>query len=187
MSAAPRCPRLAETLRLVAARAEDRLSGAESRALKEHLSGCRPCADAALRLDPTLLFAPLSVGAERPSRAESGEARRLAADVLSAIELERARRRLSPAAPRVALRAASVALLAGGLLALLRGSRPAPQPPSVVLRTPVRAEAPVSAARDSAPLVIDDLRNREATVYQFASTSSQEPNVVFVVDRNADI
>ena len=180
------CPRSAEMRRLVAARLDDTISPAGSRALKEHAPACPACSSEVLAIDPTLLFSSLAL--EVPSRGDESESRRLLADVLAAIDLEGTRRRIARPPRRLVLRAASVVLLAGTLLALLQATK-TPKP----LQSEQRPEALAAQQHQqqktarSAPVLIDHLENPGATVYQFASTSAQEPNIVFVVDRNADI
>lgn len=180
------CPLAARTRALLDARRDDTIGRDESRELKAHLAGCAPCAERARAEDPTLLFAPLASEppARRGASSEASEARRMAADVLAAVEVERLRRRLGAPHRRFVLRAASVAVLAGALATLVHVTRPAPAPEPAA--APAVAAAPESEGLP-APLVIDELKNPGATVFQFASTSVQEPNVVFVVDRNADI
>ena len=203
MSAATPCPSEARTRDLLVRREEDLLSRDETRLLKEHLAACPACRAGALRLDPTLLFAPLAAAEDDARRASrrslESDAATVTADVLAAVEIARARRRIEPVAwwrrpaARTALRAASLALVSGGLVALLasRGSRVAEGPgPAVAVRGP-QALAPASASvapvamKASAPL-IEGLKSPGATIYQFAGAAGQ-PNVVFVVDRNADL
>lgn len=202
MSAAAPCPSGARTRDRLARREEDLLSRDETRLLREHLAACPSCRADALRLDPTLLFVPLAAvedDARRASRRSlESDAAAVTSDVLAAVEIARARRRIEPVAwwrrpaARTALRAASLALVSGGLVALLasRGSRVAEGPgPAVAVRgsqalEPASSVAPV-AMKASTPL-IEGLKSPGATIYQFAGSAGQ-PNVVFVVDRNADL
>jgi hypothetical protein len=192
------CPQAAEMRRLVARRESDELTPAEAPLLSRHLLSCPACSAESVRRDPTLLFASLSVSASSSpaspasASADDLEARSLATATLAAIgRNERVRLRSSPRRP--VLKAASVALLAGALLAFLLGKdvakdrdasakkEPAPSPIVPALLQPIRAE--VSASR---PL-IEEIRNPGARVYQFAAASPKEPNVVFVANPGADL
>jgi len=182
-------------------RADDSISSLESRSLKAHLLSCAACAEEAAAEDPTLLFVPLAASSEgrggrrdeRRSAQDQAEAERVVADVLAAVEVERSRRRLgSSARNRRALIAASVALVGAGLLGYFgwrsRGS--APEMPGSSERIAARRPSSEAAASPAPVLrrpVIEDLKNPGATVYEFASASPQEPTLVFIVDRNADI
>lgn len=175
------CPALPRTRRLVAARLTDTISAADGRTLKDHVASCHACAAEALRLDPTLLFAPLA--GEPALRSREAEGRRMAADVLAAIEVARTERRFGAGPRKIVLRAASVVLLAGALVGLIRMARHREAAPEIA------RQAVPTGARDAAPapLAIEDLHSSGATVYHFAASSSKEPNVIFVVDRNADL
>jgi hypothetical protein len=193
---------------LLAKRADDSISAVESRALKAHLLSCAACAEEAAAQDPTLLFLPLAVSAEgrggrrdeRRAALLKAEADRVVADVLAAVDVERAKRRLGGGVSgevrqRRALLAASVALVGAGLLGYVswkKGRESAPE--RLAAARPVPAVTAVTAAQATRPQsepgdrpVIEDLKNPGATVYEFASASPQEPTLVFIVDRNADI
>lgn len=197
--------------RLLQARESDEISPSDERSLRSHLGICSLCANRAVRFDPSLFFLSLGVSvddsspraASHPSSLEE-ESRKVAADVMAVIELEQARRRFGPPRRRAVLKAASFVLLAGALLSVLatRGPLPVAQkfssagaPTASPLsdasnssssRTPELNAAGGSERSFHRPL-IEGLQNPGATVYQFASDSPKEPNVVFVVDRNADL
>lgn len=181
------CPARAEVARLLGGRDVDLLTAEETRALLRHLGDCPACRAEASRRDPTLLFAPLAEvdAALEPSLA--ADADRVRADVLSAIEVDRARSRFRSGGVggvrRPLLYAASISLLGASLIGLLSLRRPEPPPP----QPPVARPAAEAAAPLAAKPLIEGLANRGATIYQFAATSGEEPNVVFIVDRNADI
>lgn len=181
------CPARAEVARMLDSRNEDLLTTEEARSLLRHLDACAPCRAEALRRDATLLFAPLADVDVALEPALGADAERVQADVLSAIEVDRARSRFRAGAVggvrRSLLYAASISLVGAGLIgvfSLRHPEPPAPQPPAP--RPTAEAVAPLAAK----PL-IEGLANRGATIYQFAATSGEEPNVVFIVDRNADI
>jgi hypothetical protein len=207
------CSEKGRVAALLAKRADDSISAVETRALKTHLLACASCAGDAAAEDPTLLFVPLSASAEgRLSRrgerqreqentSARADAERVVADVLAAVEVERSRRRLGTDArlkQRRALLAASVALLGAGLLGWMSLKKSGPVPAMQVAEhssTPLEGASSVPAAHLSGIVpatgatrpLIEDLANPGATVYEFASASPQEPTVVFIVDRNADI
>lgn len=188
----PACPRRAEVLALLSRREDDAITREESRLLSAHVSVCEACAREAFGRDPTLLFASIA-GTPAPE----AEARQVAADVLAAVELERSRRRLTTSRRRNVLRAASIALVGAGLLglaALKALRRPAGERAPEISESSSASEpgnvrtlrASAAVLRASHPL-IEGLKSPAATVYQFAGRAPDEPTVVFVVDRNADL
>ena len=60
-----------------------------------------------------------------------------------------------------------------------------PEGPAAAART-VRYPAPSVGPGTTRPL-LEGLANRDATVYQFTPGSANEPMVVFIVDKNADL
>ncbi|MEO7917917.1 MAG: hypothetical protein ABIT01_00510 [Thermoanaerobaculia bacterium] len=219
------CPELGATRRALEARETDTLGPLQERRLKAHLKECSDCAAEGLADDPTLLFFSLAASSDPEplegarTRSVENEGRAIATDVMAALEIERARRRVQPARRPAMLRAASVALLASALLALLvatgqipflapshaardlqaRSGSPAASPaapPGPVGGSVGRSlelsvdDASLAGSRGQAAVrrpLIEGLENPGARVYQFASDSPKEPNVVFVVDRNADL
>ena len=211
------CPARDTTHRALEARDADTLSASDERRLKAHLLECAECADDGVAFDSTMLFSSLAASND-PEPVEGTRSRTLeidgqavVRDVMAAVEIERARKRLRPSRGQAWLKAASFALL-GGLLAALviakggfRLSRA--QDSAVASSTSSSASGPgregLAATRTSTgPLgsgfiaergtpvrrpLIEGLENPGARVYQFASDSPKEPNVVFVVDRNADL
>lgn len=179
MSARAQC---AETRRLVQLREEDRISREESSALLAHVSTCSACRREALTLAPELCFALAEAG-RQPVSPE--EAQRVASDVVSALEVGRVRQRLgsSSGRRRALLVAASIGLVALG--ATLYVKRPGASGHRAIAAASVpapRAEV-VPASRP----ILEGVASPGATIYQFAAGSREEPAVVFVVDRNADL
>lgn len=193
------CPEASVTLRRLRLREEDLLPAGEHAELLSHVASCRPCRDAALAADPTLLFAPLSSTASgaaplspRARQAEDSDVRRLAADVRAVLELQRSRRRLTARRNGILRRAAALAGLAAGLAGLLltrggpHGGAPSAVPAAAVVTEAPAVPRPAAAARVTLPL-IEGVRGREAQVYQFAADAPGDPTVVFVVDQSVDL
>ena len=203
------CEARAEVLRLLRLREEDILSPEEEGRLKAHLPACPACREEALRLDPTLLFLPLSLSrscSPAPARAAApgvstgdDEGRRLAAQVRASLDLDRARRRISPRAGlaswgigRVAKIAAAAAFVGVALVVAssLRTVAPAAGAGGGAGSPGVSTASLVPGARNEGPgevPPIEAVASPGAKVYQFAPASRYEPTVVFVVDRDADI
>lgn len=183
------CPHQELVRRLVSRHGEGELSLEEETLLRRHVVACPPCSADAVRQDPTFLFAPLSVSAEAGLRGAhpfegDDEVEATVTEVLSAIDSRRIRRtglRFSPL-----LKAAAVVLLAAGLFLALRprsGSRtPAAGSPGAP-----EATAGTPAATELASPLIEGVGNPDARVYQFAASSPQEPNIVFVANPAADL
>ena len=203
----PVCPELGMTRRALEARAEEALGSSDEGRLRAHLLECPDCAAEGISNDPTVLFFSLAASSD-PEPLQGGrshsletDGRTVANDVMAALDIERARQRLQPNRRPAMLRAASLALLAGTLLALLiakgqipfRSHSSAPRDSQARGTSPENRPIPDGAASAGSRLgavrrpLIEGLENPGARVYQFASDSPQEPNVVFVVDRNADL
>lgn len=194
-----------ETWRLLELRERDEIRREETRRLADHLAVCFPCRDEAVIHDPTVLLLPLAASAPG-GQTEKPEARTLTADVLAAVDLERARRRLLTAKRRIVLRAASVALLAVflGVYAVKKsnpkepGNAGTPRGKATPAAETVAAAAAGHAATAlvelgsldpwvPAPSLVEGMKRPGVKIYQFPPLSPREPTVVFVVDRNADI
>ncbi len=195
------CLKRAETHRLLSLRETDAISREESGLLSSHLASCCGCRAEALALDPTVLFSGRAQVFE--DEVSERDLSTLKNGVLSAIEIERSRRRLSKSRMRPSrtwlLRAASLALFASGLTALfvarLRDGQPEKAPNHAVSEAASLSRLTPPVARLSVPPLegpvslgaAQGTRGSAPTVYQFPSSSPDEPTVVFVVDRNADL
>jgi hypothetical protein len=190
------CPELARTRGAVGQRLSEEISSSSERELKSHLATCGICAAEARSLDPTLLFVPLGVSTAVAPSAE--DVRRVADDVLA--EVRRRTRVSTPATARPIfsrrfLQAAALVALAAGLFgvqAIRRaGERATSWAGLSAGMTPTAASdaeiAALSAVRPSTRPLIQDLKNPEARVYEFAAVSAQEPSVVFIADPHADL
>lgn len=183
------CADAADVRGLLARWSEDSLDAASHRRLTAHLAACPVCAREAAAFDPVAAFLLLADGASdagaSPTAADAREAGLVAGAVRRAIEVETARRRLSPPRRRVppaVLRLAASLVLATGVVGALVVSRP---PESLRTATTTAGPAPaVSAVRR--PL-IESVDGGRATIYEFAAEKSGDPSVVFVVDPGADL
>lgn len=227
MSGAVLCPQTALLDDLLDRREADELTSGESRALKLHLSSCAACAVAARRRDPLLVFAPLAFEEVSPA-----EAREVTGEILSAVSVARAQKRLAPRGLRgysSMLRIAAALLVGAGIAGAVLVSRQDPR--ETVAESTVGPETfrPVPGPSGDAPgasfaarlsrngkdgnafgspasertvrypssgpavgpgttrPLLEGLANRDATVYQFTPGSANEPMVVFIVDKNADL
>lgn len=164
---------------------EDRLSAAERRAFREHLSACEGCREAAIAAEPTLVFAL----APPPAPVDEAETRAILENVRAAIAVRDAARRAESGGRR-GRRAAALATAAALALAFSaplarRGER-----------------VPPASARPAAPAGIAGAANRivrpgseepsmpsSATIYEWnpGTASPEDPKIVWIVDRSLDI
>lgn len=182
------CGQRTETRRLVRLREEDRISRAEGRKLLLHVAACAACRHEAAARAPELLFAVAE--ADRPEVSKD-DASRLASDVVSALEVGRVRARLgaSPGRRRLLLLAASIALAAVGGALYVRSRGAEAIPVARVDRAGSAAASRPETALPASPArpILEGVASPGATIYEFAAVSREEPAVVFVVDRNADL
>ncbi len=229
------CPQTALLDGLLDRREADELTSGESRTLKAHLGACPVCAALARRRDPLLVFAPLAFEEISPA-----EAREVTGEILSAVAVARAGKRLAPRGIHglhvrsSMLRIAAALLVGAGIGGAVLVSRQDPRETVAVSTVgvenlrPVPGDAPgvppsapgpsgdVPGASFAARLsrngspgpapsarrvpypsggfaagatrpLLEGLANRDATVYQFTPGSANEPMVVFIVDKNADL
>lgn len=173
----------------------DSLAAPQRRMLRDHLSSCAACRDAAAALDPTLLFA-------RPIRDEIPEedGRRILAAVRTGVELMETERRIGGRSRRRLLAPAAAAAVAA--LALLSPGRDARSARPIPAGSPSEASASARPL-DSPPLpsatATDGLQpaglaaetappTSAATIYDWnPGAGREEPRVVWIVDRGLDI
>lgn len=167
----------------------DSLDAADRHEFREHLMSCPGCQARLAGVEPSLLFArvgPEDVSAEDVARVLSG--------VRAGIALARTERRVGRArrgSRRVAAMASAAALAA--LTLVLPGSA---RRPADGVTTPLAASAPApraglpaapgfSPASEKAPSATFPA---DATIYDWnPGAASQEPRVVWIVDRSLDI
>ncbi len=187
------CTVITRTETLLAGKERDEISREDREWLSHHLSACPICYERALTLDPLVSFSSLS--AFRDPEAEAfgfepavEEQRQMAHATSRAMHIEILKRRLAPAVSPVLLRAASLFLVAGGLVAFISfgqkflGGSPERTP---LLKTLPVSNVPAGTMEARLPW-IEGVKNPEAKVYQFTPSSQKEPMVVFVVDQNVE-
>ncbi len=168
----------------------DALPAPQRRILRDHLAACAECRDLAAAQDPTMLFArPFS-----PEELPEEDARRILANVRTAVafaETERRLRRTSRRRIGGAVGATAAAAAFGALLLMAPGGAPRVEAPLAAGRpTPAAAASEAdSPALEPATLTAEiDGSSTEATVYEWSpGAGREEPRVVWIVDRGLDI
>lgn len=158
------------------------LASTDARAFREHLFVCAGCRDEVASIEPSILFARVS-----PEEVSARDVERVLAGVRAGVVLKQAERKLalgrSKRRHRVAAIASAAALAAMTLVLPGSGRRPVE---SVARTAPVAAPEPGFApAAGKAPAATFP---SDATIYDWnPGTASQEPRVVWIVDRSLDI
>jgi len=150
---------------------QEELGEEERVAWREHLLGCRECRMAALKRDPSLLFALASKKDGAPEKPAA-----CADSVVAAIRRQRLERRLKQRRrPWLAAAAAAVIALGGGLAfhEMERNGTPSPR------------VAPVAQALHEAPEVDVENEGENVRVYQLAA--DENTTVTFVVDPSLEL
>jgi anti-sigma factor RsiW len=152
----------------------DALDEPRRSAFRSHLRSCASCREAALRTDPTLLFAAAPAGEPDPARVEE-----LARSVMAQVRQQRMQRRLGHRPAWLAAAAAVVLALVG-----IAGWR---------LLSPGTATAPaVTAARAAEapsppPRIEVDMAGEGVRVYQYADQQDGDTAVIFIVNPQLEL
>lgn len=161
---------------------EDGLSTEDRRTYREHIGSCEACRETVLEIEPSLVFARV-----RAEDVSSEDVARVLTGVRAGIALAEAERRAGRARNRGRHRvaaAASAAALAAMTL-VLPGSRPAARRPASPVAAAPSAPAGFAPAAQAAP---SGTFPAEATIYDWnPGAASEEPRVVWIVDRSLDI
>lgn len=139
---------------------------------RSHLRECQTCREAALREEPSLLFA---AAPEPPTEPESIEA--CAAAVTARIRQDRLENHLHRRRrPWMAAAAATVMVVGGGLAwrVMIGGGEGSLQPAIEISRD--------LEAQTSPPTVEVEMKGEEVRVYQFATEGDSDTAVYFIVD-----
>jgi anti-sigma factor RsiW len=157
---------------------DDALVAGDARAVREHLNVCGACRDDLAATEPTLLFARVS-----PEDVSAEDVRRVLEGVRTGVALKETERKVALGRARRRSRIAamaSAAAVAAMTLALPGSSRRTGQAP-VAARPPAASPAPGFAPAATFPA--DD-----ATIYDWnPGAGTEEPRVVWIVDRSLDI
>jgi len=164
---------------------EDGLAAEERRELREHLASCDGCAGEFAQVEPSLLFA--RVPAEEVS---AEDVLSVLAGVRTGIALAETERRVgrSPGRSRRRLAAIASAAALAALTLVLPGSGPADRRPAESVARTAPAAAPATGFAPAAGQAPAARFPSDATIYDWnPGTASQEPRVVWIVDRSLDI
>ncbi len=161
---------------------EDALAAGDRRELREHFASCEDCRGEIERIEPSLLFARIS-----PDEVSSEDVLSVLAGVRAGIALAETERRVGRSRGRsrrrLAAMASAAALAAMTLVLPGSGRRPVEslaKAPHVAAPAPGFAPAAQKAPTTTFPAA--------ATIYDWnPGTASQEPRVVWIVDRSLDI
>jgi anti-sigma factor RsiW len=162
---------------------DDLLGPADARAVREHLAACARCRDDAAAIEPTVLFAQVS-----PEDVSPEDVRRVLEGVRSGIALKETERKLASGRARRRSRIAAMASAAAvaAMTLITPGSSRSTGRPTVAARPPAVSPAPgFSPAARTAPAATFPA---DATIYDWnPGTGTEEPRVVWIVDRSLDI
>lgn len=162
---------------------DDALPADDARALRGHLAVCGACRDDLAATEPTLLFARVSSEEVSPE-----DVRRVVEGVRTGVALKETERKLALGRARRRSRVtamASAAAVAAMTLMMPGSSRSTIEPP-IAARPPAASPAPgFSPAARTAPT---STFPADATIYDWnPGAGTQEPRVVWIVDRSLDI
>lgn len=161
---------------------DDLLAPSDARAVREHLAACAPCRDDAAAIEPTILFARVS-----PEDVSPEDVRRVVEGVRSGIALKETERKLASGRARRRSRIAAMASAAAvAAMTLITPGSSRSTGPTVAARPPAVSPAPgFSPAARTAPAATFPA---DATIYDWnPGTGTEEPRVVWIVDRSLDI
>lgn len=160
---------------------EDRLIAADARSVREHVAGCAACRADAVSRDPSLLFA--RAGSEDVS---SEDVAAVLAGVRAGLALRATERKLGNRSSRRRLGATAAAAALAAMVLVLPGSG---RRPAETLT--VAAPAPAAASPGFSPAGVASPGGTfpaDATIYDWnPGAGTEEPRVVWIVDRSLDI
>jgi anti-sigma factor RsiW len=168
----------------------DALTADDRREFREHLASCPACRDRVAGVEPSLLFSRVG-----PEEVSAEDVARVLAGVRAGIALVRTESRVGRARRgsrrRVAAMASAAALAAMTLVLPGSGRRP-----DDTIAVPLTASAPAPGADFAPAKGFSPASERapsatfpaDATIYDWnPGAASQEPRVVWIVDRSLDI
>jgi hypothetical protein len=162
---------------------DDLLAPSAARSVREHLAACAPCRDDAAAIEPTFLFSRVS-----PEDVSPEDIRRVLEGVRAGVALKATERKLASGRARRRSRIAAMASAAAvaAMTLFTPGSSRSTGRPVVAARPPAAAPATgFSPAARTAPAVTFPA---DATIYDWnPGTGTEEPRVVWIVDRSLDI
>jgi len=152
----------------------DALDEPRRTALRSHLRSCGRCREAAVRIDPSLLFVAAPPGEPDPGRIED-----VTRAVLMQVRQQRLQRRLGHRRPWLAAAAAVVLSLIGiaGWRLLAPGSA----------SEPAAMGAQVAEAPSPPPRIEVDMAGEGVRVYQYADQQDGDTAVTFIVNPQLEL
>lgn len=155
----------------------------DARALRGHLAVCGACRDDLAATEPTLLFARIS-----PEEVSAEDVRRVVEGVRTGVALKETERKLALGRSRRRSRVAAMASAAAvaAMTLMMPGSSRSNVERAVAARpsaaSPARGFSPAARRAPSATFPAD------ATIYDWnPAAGTEEPRVVWIVDRSLDI
>jgi anti-sigma factor RsiW len=161
---------------------DDALVAGDARAVREHLATCGACRDDLAATEPTLLFARVS-----PEDVSPEDVRRVLEGVRTGVALKESERKLALGRARRRSRIAAMASAAAvaAMTLALPGSSRRTGPAPVAARPAVSPASGFSPAARTAPSAMFPA---DATIYDWnPGAGTEEPRVVWIVDRSLDI
>ena len=162
---------------------DDALPADDARALRGHLAVCGACRDDLAAVEPTLLFARVSRADVSPD-----DVRRVVEGVRAGVALKETERKLALGRARRRSRIAamaSAAAVAAMTLMMPGSSRSTVEPPIAVRPS---APSPASGFSPAARTAPSATFPADATIYDWnPGAGTEEPRVVWIVDRSLDI
>jgi hypothetical protein len=161
----------------------DLLTPEDARALRGHLADCVACRDDLAAVEPTLLFSRVP-----PEDVSREDVRRVVEGVRAGVALRQTERKLARGRARRRSRIAAIAsaaAVAGMTLMTPGSSRSTVEPPRAArpsAASPASGFSPAARTAPSATFPAD------ATIYDWnPAAGTEEPRVVWIVDRSLDI
>ena len=163
---------------------DDALVAEDARDVRRHLAACGACRDDLATTEPTLLFARVS-----PEDVSPEDVRRVLEGVRAGVALHETERKLGVGRTRRRRRAAAIASAAAVavMTLMLPGSSRSTHPSPVAVRPPAAA-APAPGFSPAARTAPSATFPADATIYDWnPGAGTEEPRVVWIVDRSLDI
>ncbi len=161
------------------------LATGEERTFRQHLFSCGACRDELASIEPSLLFARVSLEEVSP-----GDVERVLAGVRAGVALKQAERKLAVGRSKLRHRVAAIASAAAlaAMTLVVPGSAPRSDSRAPVRAAARSAAAPAPGFAPAARPVPTGTFPADATIYDWnPGVGSQEPRVVWIVDRSLDI
>jgi anti-sigma factor RsiW len=162
---------------------DDALPADDARALRGHLAVCGACREDLAATEPTLLFARVS-----PEEVSPEDVRRVVEGVRTGVALKETERKLALGRARRRSRVAAMASAAAvaAMTLMMPGSSRSTVEPPIASRPSAASRAPgFSPAARRAPSTTFPA---DATIYDWnPAAGTEEPRVVWIVDRSLDI